>query len=449
MDFRKIAEKFKDFCNEFRDIFLCHRHDNASAAHQYVCGLVQADKANMERMEERVADSNYEALQQFISDSPWSARAVFDRVSLEADKLLGGTGETALIIDESAFAKKGKSSVGVARQWNGRLGKKENSQVAVFGALAAENRATLVDAELFLPKEWTEDADRCKKSGVPKSARLHRTKPELGLEIVRRQRRLGIRFDYVGGDALYGHGAEFSRAIEDMGEVFLLHVHADQHVFLEDPRPRVPPRRSSRGRAPSRLRPQCQSVRVDDYVKGLGPEDWERVVVRKTTKGPLEVDVHRRRVWTWDGKESRARQRQLVVRRNPSPSGDVKYALTNASPETSTKGLARMEARRFWIERALEDGKSEAGMAEYQVRGWRAWRHHMALVLMAMLFMLRCRIKWAESVPLLSCRDVRLLLSHFLPRADFGADDVIAQMKRRHRKRRAAMENQNSPPADI
>ena len=185
MDFQKIADSFKDFCNEFKDIFLCHRHDNTSAAHQYVCGLVQADKANMERMEERGANSNYEALQQFIADSPWSARAVFDRVSREADKLSGGTGETALIIDESAFAKKGKSSVGVARQWSGRLGKKENGQVAVFGALAAKDRATLVDAELFLPKEWTEDPDRCKKSGVPKSARVHRTKPELGLEIIR------------------------------------------------------------------------------------------------------------------------------------------------------------------------------------------------------------------------------------------------------------------------
>lgn len=443
MDIRKIADSFKVFCNEFKNIFLCHRHDNTSAAHQYVCGLVQADKANMERMEERVADSNYEALQQFISDSPWSARAVFDRVSREADKLLGGTGETALIVDESAFAKKGKSSAGVARQWNGRLGKKENSQVAVFGALAAENRATLVDAELFLPEEWAEDADRCKKSGVPKAARVHRTKPELGLDIVRRQRRLGIRFDYVGGDALYGHSGEFSRAIEDMGEVFFLHVHADQRVFPEDPRPRVPPRRSSRGRAPSRLRPRCRSVRVDDYVKELGPKDWERVVARKTTKGPLEVDVHRRRVWTWDGKESRARRRQLAIRRNPSPSGDVKYALTNASAETSTANLARMEARRFWVERALEDGKSEAGMAEYQVRGWRAWRHHMALVLMAMLFMLRCRIESAESVPLLSCHDVRLLLARFLPRADFGAEAVIAQMELRHRKRRAAMANKN------
>lgn len=419
-------------------MFVCHRRDNSSTAYLYLCGLIQTERGNMERMEETVAETDYEALQQFISDSPWSAREVFDRVALKADALLGGTGETALIIDESGFAKKGNASVGVARQWNGRLGKTDNSQVAVFGALAAGERVVPIDVKLFLPEEWTDDPERCMSAGVPEDAREHRSKPQLALEIVQHQRRLGVRFDYTCADGLYGNSGVFCRALDDLGEVFLMHVHSDQHVYLEDPRPVVPPRRSPRGRAPSRLQAQCESVRVDALTRELTPADWEHVVVRKTSAGSLVVDIHRREIWVWDGDEEQARAWQLVVRRDRTAAGEIKYCLTNAPTATPTVSLARMEAQRFWIERAFEDGKSEASMADYQVRGWLAWHHHMALVLMAMLFMTRYRLLLSTTVPLLSCHDIRMLLAHFLPRGNATTAEVLAQLERRHRKRRSA-----------
>ena len=422
-------------------MFVCHRRDNSPTAYRYLCGLVQTERANMERMEESVADADYEALQQFISDSPWSDRAVYDRVALEADALLGGTGETALIIDESGFAKKGRASVGVARQWNGRLGKTDNSQVAVFGALAAGERVVPTDVELFLPEEWTDDPERCARAGVPEDAREHHSKPQLALEIVQRQRRLGVRFDYICADGLYGNSGVFCRALDDCGEVFLMHVHSDQHLYLENPQPVVPMRRSPRGRAPSRLRAQCESVRVDALARELTPAEWEPVVVRETTAGPLVVDIHRRQVWAWDGDEEQARAWQLVIRRDRTVAAEIKYCLTNAPAATPTVTLARMEAQRFWIERAFEDGKSEASMADYQVRGWVAWHHHMALVLMAMLFMTRYRMLLRTTVPLLSCHDIRVLLAHFLPRGNATTADVLAQMERRHRKRRAASQS--------
>jgi len=424
-------------------MFTCHRRDNSGTAYSYLCGLIQTDRANMERMEESVAATEYEALQQFISDSPWSAREVFDRVAANADVLVGGTGATALIIDESGFAKKGRASVGVSRQWNGRLGKVENSQVAVFGALAAGERVVPVDVALFLPKEWTDDPARCEKAGVPKDAREHRTKPQLALDIVQRQRRLGVRFDYVCADGLYGNSGAFCRALDDCNETFLMHVHSDQHVYLEDPRPVVPRRRSSRGKPPSRLKAQCDSVRVDALAKDLSPAEWERVVVRKTTKGPLKVDIHRREVWVWDEEEQQqqARAWQLVIRRDCTDAHEIKYCLTNATASTPTVALARMEAQRFWIERAFQDGKSEASMADYQVRGWVAWHHHMALVLMAMLFMTRYRMLLSTTVPLLSCYDIRTLLAHFLPRGNATTADVLLQLERRHRKRRSASSN--------
>ena len=129
----------------------------------------------MERIEEAVPETDYQCIQQFISSSPWSYRNVIGRVAVKADELIGGTGVTALIIDESGFAEKGKTSVGAARQWNGRLGKTDNCQVAVFSVLSSEDRAILTDVELSLPKGWTEDEERCHRSGVPDSRIEYKT----------------------------------------------------------------------------------------------------------------------------------------------------------------------------------------------------------------------------------------------------------------------------------
>ena len=436
-----VAEAFRSFCAEFGAMFRCHRRDNLGTAYRYLCGLLQSERGNMERMEEVVDAAEYEALQQFVSASPWSARAVLDRVALEADALLGGSGETALILDESGFAKQGRCSVGVARQWNGRLGKVDNSQVAVFGALAAGARVVPIDVKLFLPEEWCNDPARCDKAGVPEDERTYRTKPQLALEIVQHQRRSGVRFDYVSADGLYGNSGVFCRALDDDGEVFLMHVHSDQRVYVEDPHPAVPPRRAPRGRAPSTLQAQCEPLRLEALARQLTPDDWERVVVRPTSAGPLRLDIHRRQVWVWDGEEEQARGWQLVVRRDCSAAADISYCLTNAAAATPTVTLGRMEAQRFWIERAFEDGKSEVSMADYQIRGWLAWYHHMALVLMAMLFMTRYRMVMNTTVPLLSCHDIRCLLCHFLPRANATTADILDQLEHRHRKRQAASES--------
>ncbi len=170
-----LATEFHSFIGEFSDMFVSHRSDNSDTAYKYMCGLIQSKKSNMERMEETVPETDYESLQEFISNSPWSYGDVIRRVSSKADELLGGTGVTALIIDESGFAKKGLTSVGVSRQWNGRSGKTDNCQVAVFGALSAGDRVLPIDVELFLPKGQTEDTARCRRAGVPDSRIEHKT----------------------------------------------------------------------------------------------------------------------------------------------------------------------------------------------------------------------------------------------------------------------------------
>ena len=419
-------------------MFTCHHNNNSDKAVQYLSGLFMSRKRNMERMEESVEGAEYESLQQFISASSWSARDVMDRVAKEADGIVGGMPCTALVLDESAFSKKGEKSVGVARQYDGRHGKVDNCQVAVFGALVAGKHSTLVDARLFLPAEWVDDPERCRRAGVPDADIVSKSKVELAMDIVKHQRELGVRFSFVCADGLYGNSGGFARGLDDLGETFVLHVHSDQLVYLRDPSPAVP-EGNGRGRKPSKLKTQDEAVDVKSLAKSQPKSAWERVPVRMSTTGPLERLAWRREVWLWDGDELAARKWTLLVLKEFT--GEIKYCLTNADGDVPTSQLAAMESARFWIERSFEDGKSTVGMAEYQVRGWRAWGHHMALSMMALLFILKQRILYGDACPLLSPNDIRYLLAALLPRRGVGYDEVVRQMRKRHKKRKAASDS--------
>jgi SRSO17 transposase len=427
-------------------MFVCHRKDNTTKAWQYLCGLIQADKRNIERMEEQVAGTEYFQLQHFVSDSPWDSRPVFDKIAQDADQLLGGYSTSCLLLDECGFTKKGDASAGVARQYNGRLGKVDNCQVAVFGALCCGDQSTLIDTELYLPDCWTSDSDRCAKVGIPASEREYHTKPELAWRIVERQRKAGIRFSYVCADGLYGDNFEFCRRLDDSGEKFLVHVHSDQRVFLDEPQIAVPSA-SGRGRKPRKPQPDTAVIRVDELVKQLSAKAWKRLAIRNTTTGKLWVDAWCRQVWVWNENEKQARRRLLYVRRELD--GELKYCLSNLPEDTSLAQLALMESQRFWIERSFENGKSEVGMADYQVRTWRGWHHHMALVMLAMLFMMKQRIIYRDDAPLLSCRDIREMLEYFLPKKSVSEREVMARIKTRHRRRAKAYESKAKRQAEM
>lgn len=436
-----MGQRFRDFEERFEPHFERGTRSVCCQAQQYMQGLMQAGRKNMERMEEVVPDCSYQSLQHFLSHSEWDARAVLNQVAQEADRHLGGREDSALLLDESAFAKKGDKSVGVARQWNGQLGKVENSQVAVFAALAQGPYATLIDTRLYLPKEWLKDQERCLEAGVPADAMVPKSKAELALDMVLGARRNGVRFNWVGMDAGYGKDPALLRKLADHGEVFVADVHKDQQIYLEDPDPKVPERQSSRGKKPTRLQAQSDSQRVDEWVKAQPHEAWQRVTVRPGSKGELQVEALQARVWLWDGREARARCWHVVATREVDSPETLKYFLSNAAAETSLACLVQMQRQRFWIERSFEDGKSETGMADYQVRGWRAWHHHMALVMMAMLFMLEEKLLQKQAHPLLSCADIELLLAHFLPRRDVTVAEVVRQMEVRHKARQRSIDS--------
>lgn len=401
---------------------------------------MQAVCKNVERMIEVVPDTEYQALHHFASESPWDHRLIMDQVALDSDRHLGGTPDTGLIIDETGIPKKGKKSVGVARQWCGRLGKVDNCQVGVFASLVRGPSATLVDARLYLPEEWTDDQKRCERAGVPDDVHF-KTKYQLALDIVHHARSLGLRFAWVGVDGGYGKDPNFLKTLDDEGEQFVADVHKDQIIYLEDPAPFIPQRRSARGRAPSRYKTENPKLTVVEWAANQPEQAWRRIAIRDSTKGRLNVDILTRRVWVWLDDQNTVRQWHLIVRREVGARETIKYSFSNAPAETTPERLAYMQGQRYFVERSFQDAKGSVGLDHYQTRGWLAWHHHMAMVMMATLFMLETRLAQKDSYPLLSCPDIATLLAHFLPRRDITPEEVLRQMAVRHLQRQASIDS--------
>ena len=411
-------------------------------AQHYLQGLMQAGKRNMERMAEAVPDTDDQVLQNFLTHSAWDYRGVMNQVARKADLCIGAEGGTGLYLDESAFQKKGDKSVGVARQWNGRLGKQDNCQVGVFGALGRADRVSLIDARLYLPREWTDDPRRCEEADVPRAQRVHRTKLELALEIVRHARQIGVRFDWVGMDGMYGQSFDLLQTLDAQGETFLADIHSDRQIYVTDPAPYVPAQIAGQGRPRLRCYSEAKAVEVRKWLKQQPHSQWRTITLRSTTKGKLTVEILHRRVWLWDKCSPSAQCWHLLVRREANSPGTLKYSLSNAAAQTSVTKLAKMQAQRFWIERAFQDAKSHVGMAQYQARQWQSWHRHMALVMMATQFMLETRLKYAENCPLLSCYDIQILLATTLPDRRYDShEEVMRQMRLRHDRRQASTES--------
>lgn len=434
-----IAERFLTYMEDFTPLFKFYRKNGSDKARQYLCGLMQAGaKKNMERMVEYVPESDHQAIHQFISNSGWPAQGVMDRVAINADSLIGDSINACLLLDESGFAKKGKMSVGVTRQWLGNLGKLDNGQVGVFSVLCNQNQATLINTRLFLPEEWSKDQQRCRKAGVPPEKIEHKSKEELALELILDARRQGLRYGWIGADAGYGKGLEFPISVDSLGETFVIDVHKDQSIYTHPIDPQIP-EYSGRGRKPTEYKVEQDPIRVDQWVSKQPKGKWSKVKIRESTRGYLTYEVLTARIWLWKKGDSKAHRWHLIVRRNPETHCDYKYSLSNAPAKASKKRLAYMQGQRFWIERVFEDGKSQCGMADYQMRSWLGWHHHMALVMMAMLFMLSERIRNKKEYPLLSCADIEGLLARFLPRRNTTVDEVIAEMEKRHKQRQAVI----------
>ena len=401
----------------------------------YLCGLYQVDRANLERMSEVMPDLDHQQLHHAVSVSQWDRTGIRMQLAVEANTYFG-MGGRALVIDESGFEKKGTGSAGVARQWNGRVGKTDNCQVGVFAAITRDGVATLVDGEMYLPESWTDDPARCGLVGIPEAAQAFRTKGEIALGLVRRARRHGLAYDWVALDGGYGHLPWLLTTLEDDGDQFLADVHETQTVYLADPCPTIRPRRGKKRRPPKRVTAE-PSLTVAEWTRQQPDKAWRRMKLRDGEKGEVIAEFLTQRVYAWDGTSPQGRHWHLLVRREIDGS-KLKYCFSNAKPRASLRHLVNMQASRFFVERAFQDGKSACGMADYQMRSWTGWHQHMLLVMIALMFLAKERLALRDTHRLLSCQDLVEILCYKLPSKIRTDADLVMTIVDRHKRRRKA-----------
>ena len=228
--------------------------------------------------------------------------------------------------------------------------------------------------------------------------------------------------------------------IDRLGCRFVADLHCDQTIYLQDPELEVPTW-NGRGKRPKHRKPQCDSMRVDQWAAEQPAQAWQRLMLRDGEKGLLTAEYLHTSVCVWDGVEEQPHRWHLLVRREVGASEISHYCLSNAPLTTSLKELARVQAQRIFIERNFHEAKSECGMADYQVRRWDAWHHHMALVMLGTLFLLKQKIQGRKQWPMLSFNDLVTALAHLLPRRQLTAEDLAAIIDKRHRLRQKAKES--------
>lgn len=430
-----LKERLCSYLIDYQSYFKSKTKSNYDKAQHYIEGIVLSDLNNIERISEKL-DTDYHVMHHFISDSQWDARSVMDQVSKDVSQSLPKQTLTGLLIDESGWEKKGKKSIGVGYQYCGNVGKTANSQVAVFGCLCNGKYAALVDSRLYIPSSWTKDRERCDEAGIPVSHRVFKTKQELAIDIIKHQMSMGITFDYVGADGLYGNDAAFAREIDNMGLVYLLDIHSDQQIYLEKPDLYLPERKTAKGPSPKKLKASTEHTTVCRYLNSLKTNDWKAINIRHSAKGLLKGLFHFKTVYIWDKNTNSVENKLLVVSRRKTKEGEeIKYSFSNASLAQYTEEvIAYMQAQRFFIEHSFKEQKQILGMDQFQTRKWLSWYHQIALNMMIGCFMLKEKLLNKEEIPLLSARDIMDFLVFKFYR-EMTEESMIKKLKERHRKR--------------
>jgi SRSO17 transposase len=351
--------------------------ESRSHTRTYLAGLLSdVERKNAESIAYRY-DLDRQTIQRFIGEVDWDHAPLIGELTRQVARAIGRP-DAVLVFDPSAFPKKGTASVGVQRQWCGRLGKVENCQVGVFLGYVSDDEHALVDFRLYLPRQWAKDRKRRKKAGVPKGLR-YRTRHQLALEMLQRHGGT-LPHGWVAGDDEMGRPAWFRQRLAHDRERYLLAVPSNTAVRdREEP----PPPYGGHGR-----RPKAPFRGVRAWCAALPAGAWTKLTVRDGEKGPLEVEIVARRVESKVDRRIVGFEETLVVVRY-TDGGVLKhdYHLSNAARDTPLGEFARVAKASHRIEECLKRSKSEAGLGEYQVRNWRGWHHHMALSLIATWFL--------------------------------------------------------------
>jgi SRSO17 transposase len=373
---RDVVPRLESFLGPFVAVLSSPAH--RTRAREYVEGLLSdLDGKDVESIA-YLHDQERQGLQKFIGQREWNHRPLVRELVRQVGAELGEP-DGVLVFDPSAFAKKGTESVGVQRQWCGRLGKIENCQVGIYLGYVARDEHALVDFRLFLPKDWARRKQRRAKAGVPKEVRFQ-TRHELMLDMLD-EHGAALPHAWIAGDDELGRSSWFRQELRQRGESYLLAVPSNTLVRVLAAQ--EPP--SAPGGRPR----EAPFTRVDRWCAAVPEQAWQTIEVRPAEKGPLVVQAVRTFV------EARTRGRAsgtietLVVFRERQSDGSWKhdYLLSNACVDTPLTEFARVFKAQHRIEECLKRAKGEAGLADYQVRTWQGWHHHQTLALLATWFL--------------------------------------------------------------
>lgn len=409
-----MGGKLGRFYRHFRSCFKTRTRDTSAYALRYWRGqLTLEDARNFANIERRLEPGrDGQQLQQFMTDSPWSAQSVYERIQEDIRQDAHFQEGGVLLVDETADAKAGECSAGAARQHNGRLGKVDLCQVATCLSYVhpASGVWTLVDDELFLPEHWfsPEYADWREEVGVP-AERTFQTKPQLGLAMIERAVQRGLPFERVAADDLYGRNRAFRAGLGQL--LYALQVPLNTPICLS---------------------PRARKLFPVLDVALWHKTPWRRLEGGPTERGMLRAELVGLRVWTPDP-QGQLEELWLVVRRDPD--GKLTFTLLNDPPGTDWNTLIQASGQRHLVERVIEDGKFELGWDDFCARKYRAWEHHVALTAAARWFIAQVKLGWKERyqrdprlkkifqlevLPALTMANVRDLLTAALPLPRLG-----------------------------
>ena len=381
--------------------------DRSVPLKNYCTGLLlPGERKSVEPMAARLAPDNvrrmHQSLHHLVADAPWNDEAVVDAaLDFVLPAMLGRGPVVAWVIDDTGFPKKGRHSVGVARQYCGQIGKQDNCRVAVSLSVTTETSSMPVALSLYLPEVWANDSERRKKAGVPAAVQFY-TKPEIALAQIRCARSRGIPEGIVLADAGYGTDTGFRTELSKLELRYVVGIQSTVTVWKpgEGPKPARTYRRT--GRPPSLLRRDArhQPVSVKELARSLPAETWKAVTWREGVKQKLRSRFAALRIRPAHRDYWRAEphpEEWLLIEWPKGEPQPTKYWLSTLPAETPLSELARTAKHRWIIERDYEELKQEMGLGHFEGRGWRGFHHHATLCIAAYGFLVAERNRFSPS----------------------------------------------------
>lgn len=353
----------------------------------YVQGiLLEGGRKTAAGMAERFG-GNTQALQQFVSQSPWDWVPV--RRVLAKQTVSLASGRPGWILDDTGFPKKGTNSVGVGRQYSGTLGKVGNCQIGVSLNYATDEGCFPLDFQLYLPKDWTNDPLRCRRAGIPSDITFKR-KWELGIQMIDQAREWDVPIGVIVADAGYGVATEFRAELQNRELQYVVGITNEVHVWPGDIQI-SPPEYTGRGRPrqyPVELPPDSS---VLEFAKNLADESWLQITWREGKKGPMTGRFAAVRVLPSHGAKRRRKifepVQWLLVEWPVTAPEPTKFWLSNLPEDTSLKELIYWAKLRWWVEQNYQQLKDDLGLDHFEGRSWAGWHHHVTLTMIAFNFL--------------------------------------------------------------